>query len=80
MMGREVLVILGFLAVAAFALWSGKVREREKLASACAEACAPAHDAAQRCAIELSLCHARNASPCLPTIGPVEAPIPKDTP
>lgn len=35
---------------------------------------------AERCALELSLCHARNASPCLPTIGPVRAPAPKESP
>lgn len=35
---------------------------------------------AERCALELSICHARNASPCLPTIGPVEAPAPKESP
>lgn len=39
-----------------------------------------ARAAAERCALELSVCHARNAPPCLPTVGPVEAPIPKDTP
>jgi hypothetical protein len=35
---------------------------------------------AERCALELSLCHARNASPCLPIIGLVEAPAPKESP
>lgn len=59
--------------VIAFA-WYANVVKYQRIDSSCARACSPAFEAAERCALELSVCHARNASPCLPAVGPVEAP------